>query len=94
MAILSRQRFAEGLLSLGSIAVLVAAMSAIDESVRRQVVGALNGGLSSGLGPAGASLQRTAHTAMATVSDYGSAHTPLVFFVLVAIALFVLMLRP
>ena len=94
MAILSRQRFTEGLLSVASIAALVSAMSAIDESVRRQLVDALSGGVSNGLGLAGASLQRTAYMAVGTVGDYGAAHTPLVFFVLVAVALFVLMLRP
>ena len=94
MAILSRHRFTDGLLSLASIATLVGAMAAIDESVRRQLADALSGGVSNGLALAGANLQRTAHMAVGTVGDYGAANTPMVFFVLVAVALFALMLRP
>jgi hypothetical protein len=94
MAILSRQRFTEGFLSIGSIAAVVTVMAAIDESVRIKLADAVSGGVSSGVVLAGANLQRTAHMAMATVHDYGAANTPMVFFVLVAVALFVLMLKP
>lgn len=93
MAVLSRHRFTEGLLSVGSIGALLAAMAAIDETARRELVGVLSGEPSNKLALAGAALQRAAHLVMNTVGDYSAGHTPLVLFALAAVALFLLMRR-
>ena len=94
MAILRRQQFTQGVLSVGSMGVLIAAMAAIDETFRGRLLGILNGESSNQLALAGVSLQRVAHAVMETVGDYRAAHSPLMFFVLAAVALFLLMLRP
>jgi hypothetical protein len=94
MAILNRHRITEGVLSVGSIGVLVAAMAAIDETFRGQLLGMLNGESSTQLALAGVGLQRATRMVMETVGDYRAVHSPLMFFVLAAGALFLLMLRP
>ena len=94
MAVLRSLRFTDALLGVGSLGTLVAAMAAIDETVRGQLVSALSGDFSNNLTLAGASLQRTAHMVMETVGTDTAGQSPLVFFVLAAIALLLLMLRP
>ncbi len=93
MAVLSRHRFTEGVVSVGSIGALVTAMAAIDETFRGRLMGILRGEPSNQLALAGMGLQRAAHAVMETVGDYRAVHTPLVLFVFAAVALFLLMLR-
>jgi hypothetical protein len=92
--VLSRQRITEGALGACSLGILVAAMAAIDETVREEVVGALSGDVGNNLAMASASVQRTANTVIGAALEYSDMNTPLVFFSVVAVVLFVLMLRP
>ena len=94
MAVLSRSRFVEGLLSVGSLGALVATVAASNETFRVQLSGLLSGEPSNGLATAGTGLQRIVHTVTDTIGSNGTVHTPLVLFVLVAGGLLVLMLRP
>jgi hypothetical protein len=94
MAVLSRHRFAEGLLSISSIGVLLAAVAASNETFRIKLAGLLSGESSNELAIAGGGLQRIVHTVTETVGSNATMHTPLVLFVLVAAVLLVLMLRP
>lgn len=94
MTVLSRHRFVEGLLSVGSLGVLVATVAANNETFRGKLAGLLNGESSNELAMAGGGLQRIVHTITETIGSNSAMHTPLVLFVLVAAALLVLMLRP
>ena len=94
MPVLGRHRFTSGLLSVGSFGVLVVALAAIDDTFRDQLVAFLSGDPSSNLALAGTDAQRLAQMVIGTVGDYGSAHTPMVVFALVAVGLLLLMLRP
>jgi len=94
MALPNRDRLIQGVLSVGSLSALVAAMAAIDETFRGQLMGILSGEPSNQLALAGVGLQRATKMIMDTVGDYRAVQTPLVFFVVAAVALFLLMLRP
>jgi hypothetical protein len=94
MAILSRNRVAEGILSISSLGILVATMSALNENVRKEVVNLLTGDAANNLAMASAGVQRTTFTATQTVLDFVHVNTPLVAFSFVAVVLLLLMLRP
>jgi hypothetical protein len=93
-ALSSRNRLADGLLSAGSLSVLVAGMAALDKGFRVELLSVLNGGSSSTFAPTGFQLQRMVQLVVDTVRDFGATYTPLVLFGAVAAALLLLMLRP
>src|SRR5262245_1143870 len=87
MAILTRNRVAEGILSVSSLGILVAVMSTLDENVRKEVTTVLTGDTGSHLEMAASSAHSTMLASYQTVFDFVHVNTPMVAFSVVAVVL-------
>ena len=86
-------RLSSGILSVGSISALVAAMAAIDDTFRGVLAGILTAEPSNALVSASASAQHMTRAFTQTLALQTAGHGSLVVFALAAGALFLLMLR-
>ena len=83
----------DALISFATLAALVAALVIVDDRVRGHVAGAARGITSAGVSGAGAELGTVGPILLAAARDQSLAHGPMVIFVVVAMVLFVCMIR-
>ena len=87
------RRLHDGMLSIGSLSVVVGAIAAIDESVRRHLVHLVDGSYSAAITMPDLRIHHITRLVTDTVGLPMGTESPLLVFVLVAAALFVLMFR-
>jgi hypothetical protein len=88
-----RRAYVEVLMSLGTVALLLIALVALDERVRERASGLFNGGASVELTTAGNHVRSFTHVIASAARTQSLAHAPLLVFGLVSAVLVVIMLR-
>jgi hypothetical protein len=88
-----RRRFADAIAATGSVCVVVAGISAIDDDVRGFLVNVFTGDRVGDVEMISNRVYSGVGLVFPAVGNYYSAHTPLVLFALAALALVTFMLR-
>lgn len=89
----ARHRSASILVTTGSACLLLAGMAVFSDEVRRHVANLLSGDRSGELAKVIDHVGQVTRAVVAVLGDYRATHEPLVAFGLVALVLFVLMIR-
>jgi hypothetical protein len=91
---LKRRAIGEGLISVGALCALVALLATFDPRVKQEILTRVNAGNPAGqMASAEATVRGLTSVVMVATRDYSLEHAPMVTFVLLAVVLFVVMLR-
>jgi hypothetical protein len=93
VSLVRKRAIGDVMMSMGTVAVLLAILTAYDDRMREQVMVRLHGDPSAQMASAGASIRALSAVVFSAARDQSIEHAPLVIFVLLATVLLLFMLR-
>jgi hypothetical protein len=93
VSLVRKRAIGDAVMSLGAVGAIVCVLAALDERVREQLMLRINGDPSAQIATAGATMRSLTAVVVDAVKDQSIEHSPLVIFVLIAVVLFLFMLR-